>query len=316
MARACSGLELATVDGTVGAGIADGPAAGTRSGFYLAVDEPRALGRALHWARSNDLSRLSILADGHSADLARRAELLTSDGTPPGTVSVWEVVGADVEEAVPAPAEAPPELPEDHRRLASVISEAGARPVDDRGRLIAEVAGLEIGRVIDGEDGPRLDIGVGQADRELNQLVHGTNEPGDELRRVIRAVAEYRRAGSHHPLTRVGRERWLRSTLLDNPSPVGATMLEPLVPLRSRSGLNIDIPAAAAGRTVDGRPIVVVTMVGVDLDLIPEAADYRDRHDPDAELVLGMPERDLRLNVGLLDRLADARAVALEPPWR
>ena len=187
--------------------------------------------------------------------------------------------------------------------------------MDDYGLLIGDVAGLEVCRVVDGPDGPTIDVGVGQADRELHQMVHGKADLDHELRRVISAVAQYRRPGSHHPLTRVGRERWLRSVLLDDPGLVGAEQLEPIVPLRSRRGLKITEPAAAAGHDLDGRAVVVITMSGVDLDLVPEAADYRHRHDPAASVVIAVPERDLALNSVILDRLGEATAVAVPSPW-
>ncbi|MEL7155122.1 MAG: hypothetical protein AAFN30_00830, partial [Actinomycetota bacterium] len=105
----------------------------------------------------------------------------------------------------------------------------------------------------------------------------------------------------------------------DHPAHVGdrieAGGLAPLVPLRPRRGLRQMVPAAAAGLDGEGRPLVVVTMVGIDLDVVTEAADYRVRHDPDAELVIAMPERDLGLSTTGLSRLASARALALEGPW-
>lgn len=235
-----------------------------------------------------------------------------SDGP---TLEVWEVAGADATPAELGPPADPPVVAADHWALAGVMTEAGAHPVDDRGLLVGEIAGLEVCRVVNGDDGPTIDVGVGQADRELHELVHGQAELDDELRRVIAAVAHYRKPGSHHPLTRVGRERWLRSALLDNPQLVGAEQLEPLVPLRSRRGLKRAEPAAAAGTTPNGNPIVVVAMVGVDPDIVPEAADYRDRFNPDAELVIAVPERDVALNSTLLDRIADATVVAVDPPW-
>lgn len=230
-------------------------------------------------------------------------------------VAVWRVNGADATIARSRPAVDPPAIPGDHWRLAGVMSEAGARPIDDHGVLVAEVAGLEVARVVDAGGGPTIDVGVGQADRELNQVVHPDGEPGARLRRVIAAVVEHRQAGGHHPLTRVGRERWLRAALLDAPELVGAESLDPLVPLRPRAGLSRPEPSAACGRLGTGRPVVVVTTVGVDLDLVPEAADYRHRWDPEAELVLAMPERDLALATRLLGRVGAARAVALTPPW-
>ncbi|MGI9612239.1 MAG: hypothetical protein ACR2QO_04965 [Acidimicrobiales bacterium] len=312
MSRSATGLELTTVDGTLGTGIANDGS--ERRGFYLAVDDPRAVGRALHWATNNDLSAIVVLAERHAGDLARRAGLLAERDDAP-TLEVWQVSGAEASEATPAPISKPPPIPADQWALAGVISEAGARAVDDYGLLIGDVAGLEVCRVVDGAGGPTIDVGVGQADRELHQLVHGKADLDDELRRVISAVAQYRRPGSHHPLTRVGRERWLRSALVDEPGLVGAERLEPIVPLRGRRGLKITEPAAAAGHDLDGRPIVVITMSGVDLDLIPDAADYRQRHDPAASVVIAVSERDLALSTVILDRLENATAVAVPSPW-
>lgn len=243
----------------------------------------------------------------------RRAELLAAGPDP--TIVIGLVDGASVTPAAARSAPEPPAIPDDHWALAGVISEAGARPLDDHGQLIGEVSGLEVCRVIGAAEGPRIDVGVGQADRELNKVVHRGAEPGEDLRRVIGAVGQYRRPGSHHPLTRVGRERWLRSLLVEEPARVGAETLEPLVPLRPRRGLRIGEPAAAGGHMPDGQPVVVVTMSGIDLDLVPEAADYRHRWNPDASLVLALPERDLRLSVGLIDLVPDATAVAVATPW-
>ncbi len=313
LARTATGCELTEVDGALGTGIGPGPDPGTVRAFFLAEDDPRAVGRALQWSGSQQAVSLDLLAESHAGGLARRAGLLSTHPAP--SISVWRVDGADAIPAEAEPMAPPPTIPPEHWSLAGVMSEAGARPLDDHGVLIAEVAGLEVGRVVDDGSGPTIDVGVGQADRELSQMIHRSDDPGDGLRRVIAAAIEFRRAGSHHPLTRVGRERWLRSLFIESPETVGATSLEPLVPLRPRGGLRDAEPSAAAGVAEDGRPIVVVANVGVDLDLIPEAADYRQAWNPEAKIVLVMPERDLPLSLSLLDRLPDASAVALETPW-
>ena len=307
LARAATGAELTGVDTALAVGWSPD------EGFVLADDDPRAVGRALRWAGARALPRVHVLATTGAGDLARRARLLGS----PSEVTVWSVDGATATEAAPTEPSPPPPIGADHWALASVLSEAGARPVDDHGVVVGEVAGLEVARIADGEVGPTIEVGVGAADRELGQLVHGNEDPGSGLRRVIAAVAEHRRPGSHHPLTRLARERWLRAVLLDDPSAVDAAELRPMVPLRPRRGLVAAQPAAAVGRSADGRPMVVVTVVGVDLDVVPEAADYRLRA-PDAddtELVVAMPPRDLKLGTNLLDRLPRARAVALDTPW-
>lgn len=308
LVRSSTGLELDEIDRKLGAGVSDD------RGFFFVDDDPRAVGRALRWAEGRALTAVDLLAASGAGDLARRASLVAGDDSRP-LLTVWAVAGADVTVAGVEPVETPPGLPAEHWALAGVMTEAGARPVDDHGVLVAEVAGLEVGRVVEGADGLTIDIGVGQADRELNQLVHRETDPGAALRRVIAAVGEYRTGSVHHPLTRVARERWLRSILLDDPGLVGATELEPLVPLRPRRGLLPVEPSAAAGRLVSGRPVVVVTMVGIDLDLVPEAADYRNRWNPEADIVLAMPERDLRLSTSLLSRVQRAGTVALVGPW-
>jgi len=298
--------------------------------FYLADEDPRAVGRALHWAQSNNAARLEILAAGppstNAGDLARRASLLaTPEGDGPA-VGVWATEGASAAPAQPTPVPDPPVLPPSHWALAGLITEAGARPIDDHGQLVAEVAGLEVARVVvppvvpgfDGGDAaPTIEVGVGQADRELSVLVHTGDDVNTGLRRVVAAVVQHRRdhGDSHHPLTRLARERWLRAILLDRPELVDAAELTPLVPLRPRQGLKRAEPSAAAGTLRSGRPVVVVAMVGIDLDLIPEAADYRARWNPEAAIVLVLPERDLALNTRLLPRLPDATAVGVAPPW-
>jgi hypothetical protein len=331
LARAVSGSDLSLVDTTIGAGLAGDVA------FYLAENDPRAVGRALHWAQSRRASRLEILATGASGDLARRAGLLLEQPGP--TIRVWSVIGAEVNPAVATSIPEPPELPASHWALAGLITEAGARPVDDNGRLVAEVAGLEVARVVEAAPvhqptteqeaagdagggtepaaGPTIEVGVGQADRELNALVHSGHGLDRDLRRVVATVVQHRAShgSSHHPLNRLARERWLRTLLLDRPELIEAVELAPLVPLRPRRGLVRSEPSAAYGRLRSGRPVVAVSMVGIDLDLVPEAADYRQRSNPEAAVVLVLPERDLRLSTRLLGRLPDATAVSLPTPW-
>ncbi len=294
---------------------------------YVQTADERGLGPALRWAATNGADRLTLIAEEPvAAGLARRAALLAFE------IVVWSARGPDVEPAVAAPAATPPPLPADHRRFAAVISEAGARPIDDHGMLVAEVAGLEVARVVDDEPDvhqgrdhqgrdhqgtgtarePRLAVGVGQADRELQQYLHRHLDDDANLRRAIAAVARHRHPGSAaHPLTRVARQRWLRSVLLDEPGQLDLPSLEPVVPLRPRDTVLGTEPVAAAGEAT-----VVVCSVGVDLDLLPEAVDYRRRDDPDAELVVVVPERDRRLATSTLARFVPRlRVASIDPPW-
>jgi hypothetical protein len=65
-------------------------------------------------------------------------------------------------------------------------------------------------------------------------------------------------------------------------------------------------------------PVVCVASVGIDLDLVPTAADARVRYAPDARLVLVLPERDAhaatRALAGDLARPADI--VTRSGDWR
>ena len=294
------------IDPSVPGLVADGHA-------YYQTGDRRGLGPAMRWASSNGARSLTVLAEAEVAgDLARRAGHLSADASL--RVEVWSASGPEVEPAEPVALAAPPALSEEHRRFASMIAEAGARPIDDHGLLVAEVAGLEVARVIDDPDGhgPRLSVGVGQADRELQGYLHGRLDDDTNLRRAIGAVVRDRRPGSAaHPLSRLSRQRWLRSIVIDDPGLLGLDALEAVAPLRPPRTLLSQEPVAAAGPSV-----VVVCSVGVDLDLLPEAADYRHREDPDADLIVVTPERDRRLVAGtLIDIVPRLRLVSIEAPW-
>ena len=74
-----------------------------------------------------------------------------------------------------------------------------------------------------------------------------------------------------HPFNRLARERLLRWQLVSEPSLIGAvTLVAPPVP---RLNVKDAVPCVAAGRDAPGAAIVVVCSTGVDLDLIPFAAD-------------------------------------------
>ena len=69
-------------------------------------------------------------------------------------------------------------------------------------------------------------------------------------------------------------------------------------------------PAAASGTDLDGSPLVVVCSVGIDLDLVPSAADVRLADGRGARLVLAVPERDVHpVTVALAGMLADPATV-------
>ncbi|MDA3040903.1 MAG: hypothetical protein O3C27_15510 [Actinomycetota bacterium] len=272
------------------------------------------LGPALRWAARESVDQLVILTDAVSAGvLARRVGLLAV-----GSVEVRSIVGTLTAPAAPSERLIPPDLGADIWALAGLINESGARPVNDHGRLVAEWAGLEVARVSRDEQGrPLIEVGVGQADRELHQLVHSGLSPDAALRRAVAAVAVHRRAGARpHPLNRLARERWLRSALLDQPALLGLTELYAEPPLEPRSTVLGHRPVAAKGRTADGSVVVVVCSSGVDLDLAPQAADYRDRVDPAARLLVVVPHADhYPITEELVGLIPDTELRSMAPPW-
>ena len=135
---------------------------------------------------------------------------------------------------------------------------------------------------------------------------------------VVKVVAEHRRADQPpHLLTRLARQRWLRSHLLEDPSIVGATQLTPIEPPQPRENLVERVPALAGGTCTEHNALFVACAVGVDLEAVSIAADGRDRWNPDAELLYVSPAQDHYPAVrDLLDALVrPGRLVALAGDW-
>ena len=263
----------------------------------------------------HDVTDLSVLAEDATDVLARRAALF--DPAP----TVWLVAGHTLEEvtAEPAvdPADAPAPLTDE---FAVLLAAAGADVVVEHGVLAGEVLGLEIARVVVADDGTAaLEVGVGRHDREAFAMVHGDLPTEEALASVIAAVRENRRAGAEsHPLSRLAQERWVRSVLARRPELVGAANLEPVVPLLARDSVKDVMPACLVGEDRDGRPLVVACSVGIDLDLVPTAAEVRAHYAPAARLLLAVPQRDdhpvTRRIAGRLRQPAEI--VVLPDDWR
>lgn len=251
--------------------------------------------------------------------MARRA---TELARPP---HVWRVDGRALVEAGPAPS---PTFAAPHPAAeleAVLLSDAGLEVVVEQGQVIGELRGLEVARVViepdpsTGLDRPRVEAGVGRFDREQFALMHADLSPPEAIERVIQIVRGYRYAGAPpHPLNQLVPERWLRAALVVDPSPVGAAELRPVESAVARQNLRENLPATAVGTDSDGRPVVVVCSTGVDLDLVPTAADDRLAHAPGARLLLVVPERDV---VSVTTRLAGALrepadVIGVDGDWR
>jgi len=287
------------------------------SGGTLAVlveeGSRRGLGVALATARARSAGTVHILCGDEPGLIARRAGEFVS---PP---EVWEVRGRELTPAFAEP-HRPSDVP-DPAALALVptIVGAGAEPVIEHGVITAEVQGLEIARVIVDADGARLEVGVGRHDREAFAIIHGREPVAVALARVAAEVGDHRRPGAEpHPLNRIGAERWLRARLIASPRLIGARVLEAGEPPLPRENVKEATPAVAVGRAEDGSDLVVVTSVGIDLDLVPFAADARLRLAPGARLVIVVPRRDVhpitRDLAGSL--MSPAEIVSVPDDWR
>jgi len=268
-------------------------AAGTAV-IVSSVDDLSVLGGALVWLDRNPVADVHLVVEHLAGIHARRAAVLA-----PGLV-VHELCGSDVRPAEPAPVDDPHPVPDDVAPLVAMIERSGAQAVVEDGIVRAEIAGLEVGRVVAGPAGSTLEVGVGRFDREAGALLHGGRPVEPTLVDTIAMVRSHRVTGAvAHPVNRIGRERWLRDMVRVDPAIAG--VVEPVLvePIPPRTSL---LRAAAAGLLgADGdRRVLVVCGVGVELGLVPDTADLVLVHRPD-EVRFVLPARD---RLPFLDRLS------------
>ena len=277
-----AGSNLETVSFALGAAAVDGEVG------WVLLDErqQRGLGPALAWAVRAGVKRLQVLAEEGPGTVARRAAAFRFP------IEVWHVAERVLLPAIAEPLPSQQDVPVAHDSFRSLIEEAGATPVVEHGVLIGEVRGLEVCRVVTdvftGE--ARLEVGIGQHDREAFQMIHGDAPTIEVLAKVVAAVSPHRQDGADpHPLNRLGRERALRARLIDEPALIGATRVEAIASPLPRESMK-DPQPAVAGATIDGRAVTVVISAGVDLDLVPFATDARLATGDPTRIVL--PSRD------------------------
>ncbi len=261
------------------------------------------LGSVLIWARG-DTSPVVVIAPVENAgSMARQADAF------PG-ISVWTLVGNTIEPAAASPLPVPPPVSDDAGAHRGLFESAGADVVNDFGRLVAEVRGLEIARA-DATTG-QLEIGVGTADRELHGYVHGGTDQTDFLATAADLARSIRSAGAPgHPLNRKGRQRWLRSSAFHDPGLLGAADLEMLPPLGVRILQLGPEPAAAIDRTSD---TVYVFVAGIDPEAVPIATDYRWRHNASTTVVVST-EQDRFPATEEIAKRAGIRTQTIPAPW-
>jgi hypothetical protein len=260
------------------------------SAVWVLVDdgEVARLGAALAWAWRRNASSLHVIVQegvagaGAAGVIARRALEFAQP-----SVCVWSVDGRRLAEVVPAPPVLSPESADPE--LVSLLRAHGAEPVVEHGVLRGEVRGLEVARVVGG----RLEVGVGRHDRSARAEMRPDEDMGSALDEAVAAVRDLRRPSApRHPANTLARGRWLRSVACADPSVVGLRSLEPVAPPLPWFDLPDAGAAPAVGSGSDGSRVVAVFSVGVDMDLVPTAADSRRLYSPSAQLVIVVPAGD------------------------
>ena len=296
-------------------GTDDGASAKLSDGSVAVLAEERhhrALGGALASSARSSGNEVHLFTTDAGDVLARRASLFS------GPITVWEIEKDRTIKATPAQPLAETKAlgaPE----LIATLEESGLEVVFEHGVIVGEVEGLEVARIISGDNGDRIDVGVGAHDREAFGLLHGDLPTALAIDQVANVVRSHRVPGAEpHPLNRLGAERWLRAHLISHPEKVGMKVLKAAAPPVERTNLKEAVPAVAKGVSLDGRDTVVVSAVGIDLDLVPFAADARLLHNPEAELKITVPQRDgHQILEDLVDRLVDpAEIIRIEDGWR
>ncbi len=292
------GIKLATLvrdhagEAAIAASTLPSGAALTRLGeAWVLADEnsQRILGQALAWSRRQpDITVLNVLVESpHAPVVARRAEAFVGD------IRVWEVHDRTLVAATPEPVAAVPMVQSEQLALSGEIAAAGADPLCEWGVLVGEVEGLEVCRVVRSNETGEvvLQVGIGAHDREAFAMLHGDRPPLVALQGVVEAVAPHRVLNAApHALNRIATERLLRASLINAPGIVGAARLVANDPPVPRLNVKDPVPCVATGVDAQGDALTVVCSVGIDLDLVPFAADARTRHG--GRLIVVVPERD------------------------
>ena len=288
-----------------------------RAAVLIEQGSAAGLSGALLWAARQGAVELTVFVDdAAAADVARWAGYFELGGAPdrrstgPGRGVAPGRSGAAADRRCPSP-QVPTDLIEQlrarrcrRRRRARGRAGRGPRP---RGRPPGRVArrGRRRRRSCTSR---RASV----ASTEMQWQPHGPTR-----RRVIRSPARSSRCAR----TAIRARRCIRSSCCPanggcdrwswpNPRLVGAGTLVAADMTTEPHGLRDVHPAAAVGTDLEGRPVVVVCSTGVDLALVPLAADTRELHDPDARLVAGAARvvtttaRRVTL-LGLLRRPAD-----------
>jgi hypothetical protein len=278
-------------------------------------------GAVLAWAtqgRSFDSQRIRVVVAGEASGRAGAIAHQASHFLP--APDVWTIRGRDLVAAAPEPPAPPPEPAPAALALLDQLRAAGLDAIVEHGVVRGEIAGLEVAVVVVDDTGAaRIEVGVGRNDREAFGLLHGDLPPAEAMAKVADTVRRHRRADAiSHPLNRMAPERWLRSRLLADPDRLVGWNLAPVPGPVRRAGVADAGPAFAYGHDENGEPVVLACSVGIDVELVPTAADARAAIDASTRLVLAVPERDAHPVTARLAAALSAPAELLAVPgdWR
>ena len=256
----------------------------------------------------HEAAAVDLLVEGDEAgDVARRAGLFDPEPT------VWAIEDTTLTPATAAELTTvePPAL---EPAISSVLDMPEVRTVVEHGVVTGECRGVEVARVTGQGPEQRLDVGVGAYDQGAFAVMNPELSDQESLAEVVAQVLTERRRGAEpHPLNRLVRERWLRAELLDDPSSLGIGELDPVEGPIARDGLHDVAPAFAVSRSAG---TLVACSVGIDLDLVPAAAEVARRENAE-RIVLVLPARDQHpITRAVADRCRyPIDVVTADEPW-
>lgn len=269
----------------------------------------RSFGQALILANRHNATSIDLLVEHDEAGVVtRRAQLFLPEPT------VWSIDGTSLTPAVAAERPRTP-APILEPEIAAALDVPEVVVTIEHGVVTGECRGVEIARVTGLGAEQRIDVGVGAYDQGAFAVMNPDLSPDASLRSVLAQVLEHRTRGAEpHPINRLVRERWLRTEVLDDPASVGVDSLAPIEGVALREGL-YEISPAFALANGDER-VVVAFSVGIDLDLVPAAAEVAAREQAD-RIVLVLPERDQHaVTKSLADRCRlPVSFVTADEPW-
>jgi hypothetical protein len=274
---------------------------------------PRSAGGPLLWASRRGATSVDLLVDDAAADpviiadVARRLAGFDIDAT------LWRVDGTELAAVAPGPFPAVVDPPADAETLLEILQAADLEVVVEQGIVRGEVLGLEVARIsADEESHLRLDVGVGRFDQVAAAMMYADKTTAEALDTVVGVVRSHRFPGAPpHPVRDLCRERWVRRAVTAAPELVGTSELTSIETTVPRENLRDPHPAVSRGPGV-----VVASTHGVDVDLLPLAADVRAQVDPNAELVVASATAMPPAVVALAEHLPGrVRFVEIDPPW-